>query len=166
MKKTLLTVALMTASLAAFAQGKVSMQNDGGSAITLDAANRDKAADAGVAGQAIATTGPLPSGVMLEVGLYGGTASGSLTLQTSELLNPVGGTGNAPGVEGVAHAILSFPGGSLAYFQVDVWDSSYGSYALAVAAGAYTGHDNIFAMTPGTSFAYPVVTGKKEKKRK
>jgi len=168
MKKTLITMAVAGASLAAFAQGKVSLQNDSGSAATLAAQagspasdNSGKtmyplAADNSVAGAPISTAGPLPSGITLEVGLYGGATSGSLTLQTHVLLNA--GSGNAAGVYGIAHCVTSYPGytaGSAAFFQVEVWDSAYATPLLAQAAGSYFGEDNIFSMTPSTSIAYP-----------
>jgi len=83
MKKTLLTIALAAASVAAFAQGKVSLQNDGSSLYTLTAAAGSYlGADAALAGHAIPISGPLPSGVVLEVGLFGGASSNLLTLQT------------------------------------------------------------------------------------
>lgn len=168
MKKTLLTMALAGASLAAFAQGKVSLQNDSGSLYTLASQGGDPssdhsgltlmaaAGDNGVAGQPVAITGPLPSGVTLEIGLYGGTSSSSLTLQTHTLLNPAGGgAGPSAGQGPFTHTITSLPGGQADYFQVVIWDSAYASPALALAAHSYWGADNIFTMTPGTSIAYP-----------
>jgi len=152
MKKTLLTVALVTASLAAFAQGKVSLAQDGGSLVTMADAAHLKAQDAAFAGQAA----PTNLSASLEVGLYGGTASGSLTLQTSELLYPNGGLPN--GWWATAHCITVMPGwvpGQVAYFQVVVWDSAYTTPTAANAAASYYGADNIFAMTPGSSITYP-----------
>jgi len=158
MKKTLLTAVLVTASVAAFAQGKVALQLDGASAITLGSAGHYLAPDAALAGMQVPTTGPLPSGVVLDVGLYAGTASGSLSLATGiSILNPSGGTGQAPGVPVAVHETLSFAGGSVDYFQVVVWDSAYTSPAAAAAAGSYEGVDNIFAMTPGTGISYPAI---------
>jgi hypothetical protein len=173
MKKTLLTIALVTASVAAFAQGKVSLQNDSGSLYTLAQAGgsqteapgglatltlRAGGADAAAAGSAIAITGPLPSGVTLEIGLYGGTSSSSLTLQTHTLLNPSGGgTGPSAGQGPFTHVVTGLPGGVVDYFQVCVWDSAYASPQAALAAGSYYGGDNIFSMTPGTSISYPAI---------
>jgi len=152
MKKTLLTVALATATVAAFAQGKVSLQQDGGSLVTLGSSV--KAADQAYAGSNC-PAGPLPSGVVLEVGLYGGQTAGSLTLQTSELLN--NGTSGLPGGWwATAHCVTTLPGNPTAdFFQVVVWDSAYATPAAAIAAGSYYGADNIFSMTPGTSITYP-----------
>jgi len=151
MKKTLLTVALATATLAAFAQGKVNLAQDGGALITL---GNTTAADAAYAGQPVPTN--LPSGIRLEVGLFGGATAAALTLQTSELLYPNGGLPN--GWEATEHCITSFPGytaGAAAFFEVFVWDSAYATPAAALAANSYYGHDNVFSMTPGTGITYP-----------
>jgi hypothetical protein len=156
----LVTLLLLAAgTVGAFAQGKVSLQNDAGSPITLSSWDV-LAADMPVAGQPVATTGPLPSGIMLSVGLYAGTSSTALSLVSSEIMNPTGGTGLPSGVILVRHIILPFPGGTMDYFQVRVWDSTYANYEVAQAAGSYIGENNIFTMTPGTSIAYPsIITG-------
>src|SRR5690348_9046019 len=135
MKKTLLTLALVGAAAAAFAQGKVSLQLDGGSAITMSSnPSYYIPADAAFAGQPIPTTGPLPSGIILEVGLYGGTSSTSLSLQGTTMLN-AGGSGQPAGVIPVTHLNLTgIPGSALAYFQVRIWASTYASYEAATAA--------------------------------
>jgi hypothetical protein len=107
-----------------------------------------------------AATGPLPSGRILEVGLYAGTASTSLALTGTTLLNPVGGTGYAPGVIPFVRITLPFAGGTLAYFQVRVWDSAYATYEAAATAWLaydYIGENNIFTMTPGTCITYPAI---------
>lgn len=156
LKKSATILLLATATSAAYAQGKVSLQNDGGSPITLSSWNV-RGADMPVAGQPVATTGPLPSGIVLSVGLYAGTSSTALSLVSSEILNPVGGTGNAPGTIPIRHIMLPFPGGFMAYFQVRVWDSAYANYDQALG-WSYTGENNIFTMTPGTSIAYPSIT--------
>ena len=147
---------LGTASVHVFAQGKVSLQNSGVSAITLSSWNVSPP-DVAVAGQPVGTTGPLPSGIMLYVGLYAGTASTSLSLVSGEIMNPVGGTGQAPGLISPLHIVLPFSGGAMRYFQVKVWDSTYATYEQAMSAGSYLGQNNIFTMTPGTSIAYPPV---------
>lgn len=154
--KSAVFLLLAASSAGAFAQGKVSLQNDAASPITLDSWNV-LPADIAVAGQAVATTGPLPSGIMLSVGLYAGTSSTALGLVSSEIMNPGGGTGQPPGAILVRHIILPFPGGGMDYFQVRVWNSAYTNYEQAFAAGTYTGENNIFTMTPGTSIVYPSI---------
>jgi len=165
MKKTLLTLALVGASVAAFAQGKVTLANDSGSLYTLTNSPGALATpDAALAGAAVPISGPLPSGVVLEVGLYGGTSSTALALQSEVLINPQGGGGGA--IDGEApftHVITTFAGGTVDYFQVFVWNSFYSTPQLSLAAGnnpanpGYYGANTIFQMTPGTSFAYPNV---------
>jgi len=171
MKKTLLTLALVGASLAAFAQGKVSLQNDGSSLYTLTNSAADlPSADGALAGQAVPITGPLPSGVVLEVGLYGGTSSTALTLQTEVAINPQGGgAGPAAGQPPFTHTVTSFSGytaGADAFFEVFVWNSFYTTPQLSLAAGisnpaqpGYYGANNIFQMIPGSSISYPPITG-------
>jgi hypothetical protein len=157
MKAPILIVPLLACSLGAFGQGKVTLQNSGISAITVG--NRALAADVGLIWQAVPTTGPLPSGVMIEVGLYAGTTSASLSLVSDEVMNPVGGTGQAPGVIPFLHIVLPFAGGTLAFYQVKIWDSSYGTYDAAFAAGSYANYNNMFTMTAGTSIAYVPING-------
>jgi hypothetical protein len=140
----------------AVGQGKVSLQNDINSPITLGW--NVLAADVALAGQPIPTTGPLPSGVTVMVGLYGGTSSTALSFVSGVVLNPVGGAGGPAGLFPIEHIILpGIPGGSAAFFQVKVWDSAYANYESAFGAGRYTGANNIFSMTPGSSIAYPSI---------
>ena len=169
MRKTLLThVFLTVTALVALAQGKIKLQNDGGSPFTLSDSAHVLAADASVAGQAIDTTGPLPSGKILAIGLYWGPSSNSLMLavndggpgQNPSLLNPVSGGSGVPGIMNAQSIKISgTPGGSPVFLQVRVWDASYASYEAALAAHPsgddYFGHNNIFQETPGTSLTYP-----------
>jgi len=166
MKKTLLTLALVAATAAAFAQGKIKFVNDSGSAITLSDVNHVKAADASGAGLAVSTTGPLPSGAVLAVGLYAGTSSSSLSLaaisSTSPntaspiLLNPPGGGTGTPGVIGGQNYQLSaFAPGATVFLQVKVWESTFADFSSALAGGGYTGTNNVFTMTLGTGISYP-----------
>jgi len=169
MKKTLLTLALVAATAAAFAQGKVQVNNDGASAITLGDSAHVRAADQGVAGLAVATSAPLPSGVVLNVGLYAGASSSSLSLAAVSSsspntdspisFNPVGGQagGPAPGIIGIhKYQLSAFPSGTI-FVQLKVWDSAFASYDLALAGGSYTGLNNVSQITLGTSLAYPSI---------
>jgi len=102
----------------------------------------------------------LPSHVVLVVGLYGGTSSGSLSLQGSAVVNPLGGNGTPDGFFPIRQIVTSLPGGVLGYFQVKVWDSAYASYEAQFASGHgwdYSAFNNIFTMTPGTSIGYPQI---------
>jgi len=167
MKKTLLTIALAAATAAAFAQGKVSLQNDGSSLYTLSSTPGSVLVqDTALAGHAIPITGPLPSGVVLEVGLFGGASDtmSTMTLQGEAILNPTGGgAGPSAGQAPFTHIVTSLPGGTPAYFYVAVWNSAYATPELAAAAGGagmgYVGYNNVFSMTPGSSISYPPITG-------
>ncbi|SPE54321.1 exported hypothetical protein [Verrucomicrobia bacterium] len=157
MKNTLLTLALAAVSLSATGQGKVTLCNDGNS---LYAVCGQVCLLCTNGCEAIPTSGPLPDGVVLTVGLYGGTTSTGMTLQTNVLIDPMGGTG-APSAGSIpfTHVTCSFPGGSLDYFQVFIWDSAYANPQASREAGSYYGANNIFQMIPGTSIASPNVTG-------
>src|SRR5262252_1304408 len=92
MKAVLVLFLLAASTTAAFAQGKVSLQLDQ----PILMGRYLFPADFGLVNQPVPTSGPLPSGVVLAIGLYGGTSSTSLALLASEPINPPGGTGNPP----------------------------------------------------------------------
>ena len=155
MKKTLLTIALVAVSAAAFAQGRITAQN-GNSLVALTTDTTKLATqDVGLAGQNVPTTGALPSGKSLMFGIYAGTASTSLSFVSAIPLNPVGGgASGVPGQIAPTHVLLPFAGGILAYLQVKIWESTYPSYEAPGALAGYSTAGSIFSMTPGT-FAYP-----------
>jgi hypothetical protein len=148
MKRALFFSLFSAVCLAAIGQGKVTLCNDSGCLYTLLSR----------ASGPIPTSGPLPGGVVLAVGLYGGTSSSTLTLQKKVLLNPPGGTGMPDGWIPNTHVICSFPGGSVAYFQVVVWDSAYPDPDGSWRNSYVQGNNNIFTMIPGTSLLYPLIT--------
>lgn len=165
MKRVLLTSLFLCLATAAFGQGKVSLQMDlpiifGPPGFIL------LPPDVAFAGQPIPNNGnTLPSHTVLVVGLYGGTSSGSLSLQGTSVINPLGGNGTPDGFFLVTHIVTTLPPGVLGYFQVKVWDSAYASYEAQAAAGKvgtgldYSGLNNIFTMTPGSSISYPPING-------
>jgi len=170
MKKTLLTLTLVAATAAAFAQGKVGFGNSGAAAVTLADSAHVMAADLGVAGLAVGTSGPaLPSGVRLSAGLYVGTSSGSLSLALLSsastgvnpvTINPASGGSGIPGVWSSQNLqLLNFAGNQSVFLQVKVWDSAFASYEAQVAAHPtgddYLGNNNIFQMTLGAASIYP-----------
>jgi hypothetical protein len=163
MKKTLLTLALVGATAAAFAQGKVSLQMD----LPIQFGTTGMlAADAAWAGQIIANDGnSLPSHIVLVVGLYGGTSSSALSLQGTAVLNPLGGNGTPDGFFPITHIVTTLPSAALGYFQVRIWDSAYATYEAQALAGRvgtgldYSGENNIFTMTPSGSISYPPING-------
>jgi hypothetical protein len=165
MKKTLLTLALVGATAAAFAQGKVSLQMDlpimfgPGPQYVLPA-------DLAFAGQVVPNNGTtLPSHIYMVVGLYGGTSSGSLTLQGTAALNPIGGNGSPDGFFPITHLVTTLAAGVAQYFQVKIWDSAYATYEAQALAGRvgtgldYAAQNNIFTMTPSSSISYPPING-------
>ena len=113
-----------------------------------------RAADMPLAGQVVAVTGPLPSGVSLLFGIYAGTSSTSLSLVSAIPIDPLGGTASSvPGQIPPTHVILPFAGGSLAWLQVKIWESTYSSFEAPGARAGYVGGSSMFTMTPGT-FTY------------
>ena len=156
MKKVILTMALTAMCVGAFAQGKVTFVND--SLHTYMFGSAVLAADAGLAGQLTPIT-PLPSGVSLRADLYAGTSSGSLFLYSTTTLststpgrqNTLNVTLNDP--DGVGAAV-GLPGGTPAFFQVQIRDSNFATAALSQAGNSYYGFSSIFNVTPSSSIAF------------
>ena len=100
-------------------------------------------ADSALLGQK-AVSGVLPSGRTLFVDLYGGTSSGSLTLQRTTTINAaiLGGFGPS------TFTSVNLPGGIDAFFQIRVRDDS---------TGFYSGHSEIFTMRPSSSIAFNAI---------
>jgi PEP-CTERM motif len=169
MKKTLLTIALVAATAAAFAQGKVSFGNDSNHYFVL---GTTLPADAALGGGTSSTAGnttagttgaipasPLPSGNSLIAALYAGTSSGNLTLQTQYTLDSNNWL-QAGRMVSRGISLSGVPGGSLAYLDVVVATTigaTPGASQAASSAG-YFGESGIFTMTPGSSISYPSIT--------
>jgi hypothetical protein len=173
MKKTVLTLALVAGTVAAMAQGRISIANDStrlfevGAGLTADSA----------------LLGPIlnqayPSGNTFVLALYAGTTSGSMTLQTSYALT--GANYLSPG-RGATKALTltGVPGGVPQFFNIILTDngatlpqtidgafytrnsaSSVNEAALASLTGAeYYGSSGLFQFTPSTSaIAAPLLT--------
>jgi len=166
MKKTLLTLTLVVASVAAFAQGKVTFGNDSNHYFVLGAT---LPADSALGGGVVSTAGntasgttgaipvsPLPSGKTLVAALYAGTTAANMTLQTTYLLDAT--TWSQAGRMANKGIILTgVPGGAVATLRVDVYDNAFASAAAAAAAGSYAGTSANFTMTPGASISYPSI---------
>ena len=165
----------MTASVAAFAQGKVSFGNDSNHYFVI---GTPWAGDAAIGGGVASTAGntvsgtagaiptsPLPSGWTLIAALYAGngTSGNNLTLATSYTLD--GGNWFQAGrmtTRGIAVAGLT--GGqvdTLAVVITDVQLAVGTPFTDVAPAGAhYYGSSGLFQMTPGTSLTYPsIVSG-------
>ena len=146
MKKLILTLLMVTASLAAFAQGKITFRND--SSHLLYFASYMKAGDAGLANQPISSS-PTPSGVTFLIDLYGGATAGSMTLQTTTTISAT------PGLFGPLNFTSpNLPGGVVATFQVKVRESTYATAELSQMGGGYWGFSPIFTMTPSSTIAF------------
>ncbi len=175
MKRSFLIFLTVFSCLGAFAQGKVTIQNDDTHLVQFYGQGiwSLMAADASLTGQAVPTTGAFPSGVFLVAGLYAGTSVSSMTLVTAVPagqtipavvpINSVAGSGLPPGWFTPTHAILPFEGGTLASMQVKVWEASYPSFEAQISSvgwfGGYLGESAIFTMTPGMSskLTYPSI---------
>jgi hypothetical protein len=153
MKKTLLTMALVATSIAAFGQGHVAFVNDSVHLFVLG--NNVLTADAAYANQPISNT--LPSGVTLVAGLYAGTSSSSLALQTST--TALTGTGApSPGRMAQRNTILNGIVGSVPqWFQIVIYDSTDLTPGDSLG-GQYWGASPLFQVTPATGIvSYPTI---------
>jgi len=165
MKKTLLTLGFVALSVAAFAQGRVNVLNDAGSPVQLTSnTSLVLSGDLSLAGVSVGNSTPLPSGIVLAAGLYGGTSAGSLFLYSATTMNTAIPAGSIPAFHVVlnANAATGAPaipgiasgtaiGANTPWFQVRIWDNAYANYDLARAAGAYTGFGAEFQLNPSPS---------------
>lgn len=171
MKRIVLAGLVLTASLAALAQGKVTLINDEATMVVLGTDTKSLfPADSSLAGKAVGNMVPLPSGITLVAGLYGGTSSANLFLYSTVAMtqpNTPGGyipathiklvaqPNGAPDIPGIAY--LTPIGPSTPWFQVKIWDSAFETYELAVGA-SYAGELPLFQFNPGRSIIYPLIT--------
>ena len=146
MKKLILTLLVTSASLAAFAQGKISFANDSNHLLYFN--NYMKAPDIGLANQPISSS-PTPSGATFLVDLYGGATAGSMTLQRTTTISATPGY-----ISTVNFTSLNLPGGVVATFQVQVRESTFATAELAQLGGGYWGFSPIFTMTPSSTIAF------------
>ena len=151
-----LTLVLASSSVSAVAQGKIAFVND--SLHQYRFGPNVLAADSALAGGLTPIT-PLPSGVVLRVDLYAGTSAGSLYFYSSTTLSSsVPGRQNTLNVtlgdpDGAGQAV-ALPGGTPAFFQVQIRDAAFPSAALAQAGGSYYGFSSIFTVVPSSSIAF------------
>lgn len=138
MKKTILTLALVASTVAAFAQGKITLGNDSLHLITSSET-----------GAPLALNGF--SGLTLQ--LMGGTSAGSLALQTTITGSAINSLAVDPGrINNTGITLTGIAGGSTAFLQLLFWNTSAGSYANALAQGYGYGSSPIFTVVAG-SFA-------------
>lgn len=148
MKKTILVLLVVTSEIAAVAQGKISFANDGLHLYYLNPTpSALSPADADLAGQPVPLGGILPSGITLLVDLYAGLSSGNLSYVTTTTFS-----NTIPGRQNTVNLILSgMPGGSPAFFQVQLRDSST---PVGFPRSYYSGVSDIFTTVPSASIAY------------
>lgn len=171
MKRMFLLGLFLTASLAALAQGKVTLINDETSLVVLGTDTKYLfPADRSLAAQAVGNMVPLPSGITLMAGLYGGTSSADLFLYSTVAMtdpNTPGGVipathiklvaqpNGAPDIPGIAYGTAIGP--TTPWFQVKIWDSAFPTYEQAFGA-SYAGELRPFQFNPGRSIVYPLIT--------
>jgi len=164
MKRIILSAICLAAWSSVFAQGKVTLAVDSASLVTLDSNPANVLpADTGLAGQPVGNQTPLPSGVVVTIGLYAGTNPTSLALQGAGRMDDPAFASGVVAWTRVHHIILSGINGTTSgtpigsgtpWMQVKVWDSAYASYELT-PADHYRGQGALFQMNPGNSLAYP-----------
>ena len=167
MKKLLITATVTLVCVGAFAQGKLQFINNLDNLIyfTTDTSKLvGSDASAVVNGYALAgstvytgagsTIAALQGAPTLIAGLYGGSAPGSLTLQTT---TTIGNTDIAGQVDGVQMVFAGLPAGTVAYFKMEVFDArvnavigSSADYAQAAwdQTGWYAGQSQAFSAFP------------------
>lgn len=154
MKKILIALSLAAVTVTGFAQGKIGLQNPATAPVTLSATDY-LPADAALKGLAVGNSVPLASGKTLAIGLYAGTASGSLSYYVGNsgtaLLNNAVGTAGLVSLQSIQFVNPLILGNAAAFGQIKVWDSSYASYE-ATPIDAYKGASVVFPFTVKTSY--------------
>ena len=173
MKKTLLTLALVAVSAAAFAQGKITFGNDSlhyfviGSALAGDAGGGVQSTVANTAGGATGAilAGPMPSGKTLQASLYAGTTASSITLRTTL---PMTGAFWGPTAGRMVNQIITFGDigfNTSANFQIVLTDVGATLPAsldntiqtTSIANALYFGTSGAFTRSTGSSLTAPTL---------
>ena len=146
MEKLILTLLVTSASLAAFAQGKISFLNDPSHLFIYSSFLRP--ADSALANQPVSSA-PTPSGLTFAFDLYGGTAFSNMTLQATTMI------GTTPGLLiPVNFTSPNLPGGVAATFQIRARESTFATFELAQLGGGFWGWSENFTMTPSSTIAF------------
>jgi hypothetical protein len=136
MKKILITLALVATTAASFAQGKITIGNDGTHLIT------DGTAPISQAG----------GWNNLTMQLWGGTAAGSLSLQTSFVGAAIGNPAFADGrIANTSFTLTGVPAGP-AFLQLRFMDT-------ATMGTALSGQTDVFSVTAGSFAPNSIVLG-------
>jgi hypothetical protein len=135
MKRLILTLLVATTSLAAFAQGKIRMENDANHLLYYSIGYGYFSPT--FAGQLVSNTGP---GANILVDLYGGSTAGSMVLQTTVPMS------STPGRFGPAtFTSPNLPGGVTAFMQIRIRGPSFFDP---------WGQSGIFTFTPSSTIAH------------
>jgi len=152
MKKTLVILATFAVAVGAFAQGKVIFGNGSTHPVTIDtrpqyAGNETPGSLASQIGNGNQVLGTLTAQ------LFAGTSAGSLTLAGT--FTPAGLAGFNDGVlQNTSVTLVGIPAGA-AFFQIQLWQTSAGSYNSALNDTVnrwWYGSTEVFSATAG-SFA-------------
>jgi hypothetical protein len=148
MKKTLLTLALSVASLAAFGQGKIIFSADTLHMVyfSTDTAKL-KAADAADAGKAYyASQTPIADGTTLKIEIWSTLAGSGSALSVVSTTSFTGAT--QPGNwKGPSYTFAAVDKLNPVDIKIKIYDNKYSSLELASAAGAYFGSSSLFTAT-------------------
>jgi hypothetical protein len=149
------TVALTLASVSAFAQGTIAFANSSTSRITVG--NSTAAAALGMTSSGGAADYVPAGNTTLRVGLYfSATENGTYTQAGSAATFSAVSGGRFSGGN---IAIPGVPGGSSAWFQVRVWEQSYGAdYAAAETAAAANGRFSILGISNSQNLSTGALT--------
>ena len=150
MRKVALSTQLVLLAVGAFAQGLVRFDNIDGTDPSPTATTNGLIWRQSGAGFPLLETAPNLYGTLL-----GGISPGTLAVLNADLAGSPDSSrvlldyNVVPGQyvtdTGDFYSVAGVPGGSVAYFQVQLWEGTAVSYAAAVAAGDYAGESTVFS---------------------
>jgi len=156
MKKLIVALTTALACVAAFAQGKISFQND---TVHLAYYSSTSPTDSALQGQGVFAGAGMPVGDTLVADLYMGTDPNNLQLYTTTSFGGTPGKWNAVNVSSGFPGATP-PGGAHVNIMTIIRDSSFTppntiSNGVAAPYGTYFGESVEFQFTLGSSFTYP-----------
>lgn len=163
MKKLIVTTVAIVACVSAFAQGKVSFGNDANHLFMVGSDPAHLTANySSLVGQAmpqIGSAGPYTMG-NFTAELWAGTSAGSLSLATSIAADGQAGFNNGR-LGNHAVTLAGFPGGTVTFFQVRIWETAAGSWNATQTGAGRTewlqGESPVFSAVPGAILPNSIV---------
>jgi len=157
MKKLIVALTTTLACVGAFAQGKISFQND---SLRLAYYSSTAPGDAALQGQGVSSGAGMPSGVTLVADLYMGTSASVLQLYRTTAFSVSPGKWTATAVSS-GFPGLTPPGGSTVFIVTQIRDQAFAAPAtyLGIPFGSYYGVSEEFQFTLGSAATYPVMWG-------